>query len=185
MPEGQDPWLREHAQREFIGEGLARLAVDLDDIVFHSDLDEIPRAEHVRLCNPRGFVVFEQTLHPFAVDWLHPDPCPPFPAWRGTVAGRVRHIDKFATMRDARLRAPVVLPDAGWHFSWMGGADLNASKMKSFAHPEIRPQWENRTLECWRDGIHVDGTKLLPIDIDDTFPQWIHTSAPQSWFRPR
>jgi beta-1,4-mannosyl-glycoprotein beta-1,4-N-acetylglucosaminyltransferase len=92
-----DPWARELAQREYVLDGLRDIpGVDEDTIVLHGDVDEICRPLYVRNVRPKfparptllvdktvdlGFVSFDQRLHCFAVDWLHPDP------WGGTVAG--------------------------------------------------------------------------------------------------
>lgn len=183
LPDDPDAWSREHAQREWCWEGMKD--ADPDDIVLHGDLDEIPTALHARMVRPRGFVRFRQRLYSFAVDWLHPDP------WWGTVAGRVRDIQTFSGMRDARCHHLPDLPDAGWHFSWLGGPEAAREKMDAFCHPEVKDLgWYDRLDECYRDGIHLDngrqGTRLIPVDVDESFPRWIREGhAPASWFRPR
>ena len=180
LPEEVNAWSREHAQREWIRKGLEELGVKPDDIVFQSDVDEIPTADVVAYARPRGFVVCEQRLHCFAVDWLHPTP------WRGTVCARYSDIGQMAAMRDARLTAPLILPGAGWHLSWLGGPEVAQAKMNAFCHPEILPEWNGRMDYCLTEGVHVDGTKMIPVDVDDTYPKWIvEGNAPDSWFRPR
>jgi beta-1,4-mannosyl-glycoprotein beta-1,4-N-acetylglucosaminyltransferase len=184
-----DPWAREHAQREFIGEGLARLGVTGDDIILQSDVDEIPTALTARNVRPSGMQAFEQRLHCFAVDWLHPDP------WRGTVAGRASHIwglgsQRFGRMRDARnmVPCPPHLRDAGWHLSWLGGKDAALAKIGSFCHPEILERTMPGLLEDFylREGWHVDGKRMRPVDVDESWPRWIvEGKAPSVWFRPR
>lgn len=174
-----DPWAREHAQREHTWTGL--IDATPDDIVLHGDLDEIPNALTVRNVRPRGVVAFEQRLYCFAVDWQHPDP------WRGTVAAHLRDIPSFGALRDARNQAPH-LPNAGWHLSWLGGQDQTLRKLGSFCHPEIaeRTRAGLETDEFLRDGYHVDGKKLLPVEVDKTWPRWIaERHCPENWFRPR
>jgi hypothetical protein len=174
-----NPWAREHAQREHIGRGLKDAAAT--DVLIQSDLDEIPTSLVVRNLRPRGFVALEQRCFSMAVDWQHPEP------WRGPVATTVGNVQSFARMRDARMFAPA-LPNAGWHLGWLGGPDAQLRKLGSFCHPEIAA-WtrdgivENRFL---RDGWHVDGKKLIPVDVDETWPRWIsERRCPESWFRPR
>jgi beta-1,4-mannosyl-glycoprotein beta-1,4-N-acetylglucosaminyltransferase len=185
-----DPWSREKAQREHIATGLATIGVTDSDIVLQSDVDEIPRALHARNVRPGGNLVrFQQTAHFWAVDWLYPDP----PGWYGTVAGTVASINKFgdrkfAKMRDARGYAPSVLKDAGWHFSWLGGAERATKKVNSFCHPEvesrIRGAIDNDNF-YWREGYHVDGIRMMPVTVDHTYPKWIRDgNAPKSWYRP-
>lgn len=176
-----DPWAREHAQREYTFEGLRELGASATDVVFHGDVDEIPTAVTARNIRPRGFMAFDQTLYCFAVDWQHPE------RWRGTVAGTVAKIESFGYMRDCRNVAPAI-PNGGWHLSWLGGKDQNLKKLGSFCHPEIA----GRALDGiesgqWLDqGWHVDGKKLSPVDVDETWPRWIaEGNAPASWFRRR
>jgi len=181
VAEKPNQWARENAQREWIGQALA--AAGDDDIILQSDVDEIPRAVVVRNVKPRVPVAFDQTFHPFAVDWVHPE------RWRGTVACRVRHLSgstAFSRMRNLRNIAPAI-PDAGWHFSWVGGTDYALHKLASFCHPEIA----DRTADGLRDdvflseGIHVDGARLAPYDGDD-WPRWVKDrKCPDNWFRPR
>lgn len=181
LPDGPDAWDREHAQREWVWEGLRRCDAQPDDIVMHGDVDEIPTRLAARFVNPRGVVVMHQRFHPFAVDWLHPDP------WPGTTAAKVRNIDRMAALRDARLSpASQVLPDAGWHFSWVGDEAARLRKIDSFAHPEIRSTWEPHLEDCWSSGLHVDGAPLTPVHvIPGEWPTWIADGkCPVSWFRP-
>lgn len=178
LPDDVDAWSREHAQREWAWQGVKD--ADPSDVVLHGDLDEIPTVLAVKWVRPRGFVVFEQRLHCFAVDWLHPEP------WRGTVAGRVGDVVSWEGMRAARLTAQVI-PDAGWHLSWLGGRQAAEEKMDSFCHPEVADMgWRDRLGECYETGLHVDGTKMVPVDVDESWPKWITAGrAPESWFRPR
>ena len=177
--EDPDPWAREHAQREHAAAALRD--ADPDDVVLHGDLDEIPTELVARNIRPQGFVALEQTLYCFAVDWLHPE------RWRGTVAARVKDVKTFGQMRDVRNIAKP-LQNAGWHLSWLGGKDAALRKLGSFCHPEIA----GRTLEGiesgqWlNQGWHVDGKKMVPVDVDGSWPRWIaERKCPESWFRPR
>ena len=186
-----DPWARELSQREYLFDGLRivnqRRELSKSDIVLHGDVDEICRALHVKNVRPKGeFISFEQRLHCFAVDWLHPDP------WGGTVASR---LDDFATLGQwpfQKLRntrnANRSLPDAGWHLSWLGGQEAALKKLGSFCHPEIA----ERTLVglssdlYLREGFHVDGRRMAPVDVDESWPRYIfERRCPSVWFRPR
>lgn len=181
VEDAPNQWARENAQREWIGTALR--GADPEDIVLQSDVDEIPRALVVRNVKPRSPVALDMAFHPFAVDWVHPE------RWRGTVACRVRHLSglgAFSRMRNMRNTAQPI-PDAGWHFSWVGGTEYALHKLASFCHPEIA----DRTLDGLRDdvflteGFHVDGHKLAAYDGDD-WPRWVRDrKCPTNWFRPR
>lgn len=190
LTENNDPWAREHAQRHFIGDGLARIGVSDCDVIMQSDVDEIPRALHARNVRPDGNVwVFGQRGHFFAIDWLYPIP------WLGTTVTTVKTLGnlgplRFAQMRDMRLTAlcPPHLQDAGWHLSWLGGPEAAMRKVHSFCHPEVEDRIVDglATDRFLRDGFHVDGLKMHPVDVDESWPKWIRDGhAPASWFRPR
>lgn len=175
-----DPWAREHAQREHTAHGLCD--AQTGDVIIHGDLDEIPYALVVRNLRPRGLIALEQRMACFAVDWVHPDP------WRGPVVGVYGAIpSSFGAMRDCRNIAPA-LPNAGWHLSWLGTTEDNLAKLGSFCHPEIA----ERTLvglqqdAFGKHGYHVDGVKMEPVEVDETWPRWVHErKCPESWWRAR
>ncbi len=181
LPDDPDPWVREHAQREWATVGLRQLDPAPDDVVMLSDVDEIPTPVAAEFCQPQGITVFEQRMHPFAVDWQHPDP------WRGTVATRYSKVESVAMLRDARLLSPEVLPAAGWHFSWVSNtSEQRERKLKAFCHTELISTWEGRLDDCYETGLHVDGKPLEAVEVDDTWPAWIaERRCPDAWFRPR
>ncbi len=184
FPAASNPWVREHAQREFIAKGLAELGAMPDDIVLQSDLDEIPTALCARNVRPSGsnFVGFGMRGHFFCIDWLYP------PGWNGTVAARVETALEcgFGAMRDKRNFA-IKLPKAGWHFSWLGGKEAWEYKVSTFCHPEVRDRIVAGGEKFWRDGIHVDMVKMQPVDVDKSWPKWMQVpgNCPESWYRPR
>ena len=208
--EDPDPWARELAQREYVLDGLRevdrRAGLGKHDIVLHGDVDEICKPLHVRNVRPkfpkrpgalpdhtvdRGFVSFEQRGHFFAVDWLHPDP------WCGTVAGTIEqimalHVDHganpFQRMRNLRNWNRSVLPDSGWHLSWLGGQEATLAKLGSFCHPEVadRTLIGLQTDRYLKEGMHLDGRMMTPVDVNDEWPAYISEHrCPSEWFRPR
>lgn len=187
-----DPWARELAQREYVHLGLqqidAKVGLQLDDIILHGDVDEICRALHVRNVRPRdGFVSFEQELFCFAVDWLHPD------AWGGTVAATLRQVIALGErpmqkLRNTRNTNMSILPQSGWHLSWLGGQEAALKKLNSFCHPEIAERTlQGLTSDLYlREGFHVDGRRMTPVEVDSTWPRFIfERRCPTNWFRPR
>lgn len=189
LPDLEDSWSRELGQREWIWNGLRVIDAQPDDIVFQSDVDEIPTALAVTALRPRGMVVLYQRFHPFAVDWVHPRGY-----WEGTVAARVKDIGKMGDMRNLRLSRDITVlrdpengPMYGWHFSWVSdGVEAKEAKIRSFCHSEIRPTWEHRLGECYEAGRHVDGAMLEPVEVEEgLWPRWITDgNAPASWYRP-
>jgi glycosyltransferase involved in cell wall biosynthesis len=184
-----DPRAREYEQRECIRDGLNRSRADANDIILQSDADEIPRRSSINnvvnslsVPEPPRFVALEQSPHYFAVDWLYPR------GGRTSVAGFLGSIESFWGMRQANANAPLIR-NAGWHFSWLGGVPAHVQKIEAIHEgPEIagfaRPLIESGRF--WREGIHVDGVKMAPIDVDETFPAFVRERrCPANWFRPR
>lgn len=184
LEEDPGPWAREHGQREYITVGLEAAGAEPDDIVLQSDIDEIPRAVCARNVRPQGdnFVGFHQRGHFFAIDWSYP------PGWNGTVAARVETAvaTGFGAMRDKRNFA-MRLPNAGWHFSWLGGPEAWLAKVGSFCHPEVEGRILADGERYWRDGVHVDQVRMEPVDVDESWPKWmlVPGNVPDSWYRPR
>lgn len=178
LPDGPDAWAREQSQREFVKHGLDD--AQPDDFVFHGDVDEIPTALAVTYANPRGIAVLLQRFHPFAVDWRHPM------WWPGTTVTQYRNVTSMTALRDARLATgSAQVPDAGWHFSWVGDEAARLRKINAFCHAEIRSTWEPHLEDCWSSGLHVDGAPLDPVTVNDDWPTWVREGhAPASWFRP-
>jgi hypothetical protein len=177
--DGKTTWEREGAQRDRILGGLAEAAPD--DLVLLSDVDEIPKPEALSRVHPSGFTAFEQRFFCFAVDWEHPK------GWRGTLAARRSEIDSIAKMRQRRDRAPRI-QSAGWHLTWLGGPHATLAKLDAFSHTEIKERVRPglRADSYLHEGRHVDGVKLVPVDVDATWPCAIHERrCPPGWFRPR
>lgn len=177
-----DPWAREHAQREWCAVGLRQAGASNGDVVLHGDLDEIPNPLVVRNVRPRGMVSFQMTWCSFAVDWVCPS------KWYGTVAGIAGSIDSFGYMRDRRNIVANSLPNAGFHLGWLGGNEANWRKLRSFCHPELELRISDGLTadQFLRQGMHVDGQKMAPVDIDNTWPRYVRERrCPSNWFRPR
>ena len=182
------PKLREHEQRELVQEGLRSARCEPHDVVIHSDVDEIICAAAVvdlgeRLNSiPSNIISFDQQPRYFAVDWLHPWRCAIMPAAR-----RYQHVGTFWDMRRDSVEAPTI-PNAGWHFSWLGGPPAHLAKLGAiYEGPAIESSRPHLAAgHNWRLGIHVDGVQMAPVEIDDNFPAFIRERrCPTSWFRPR
>lgn len=194
VEEDEWSWAREHAQREWIGAGLEQVGADTADILMQSDCDEIPTALAARNVRPQRneLISFQQRGHFWAIDWLYP------PGWNGTVACRVgalevivrdRGCGPFAAMRDARnTPRPKNVRNGGWHFSWVGGTrELWMQKVHSFCHPEVEERIITFADQYFANGIHVDGTPMVGVDVDKSWPKWMQDPAnvPAEWYRPR
>ncbi len=151
---GASAWRRQQLQRDALVSGLED--AEDDDIVLLSDVDEICSRETVRALRatpPRRGEVFCFELRMFnyflnaecGVRWLRSGPravrksdlvtmerlrkvCGPARGWPQDVGRAVRAWREMG--RPVRRR---LIPDAGWHFSYLGGIDAIHEKMRSFA----------------------------------------------------
>ena len=199
---GKDPWEREIISREVIGIGLQQAGVEPDDIIMLSDVDEIPRPEHVNEHMYNG-VAYEMRQHMFSANWLHPEP------WYGTVVQRYEQIDGFQNLHNMRGSWWPKVRDGGWHLTYLGGPDAVRSKVAAYSHAEDLAA----PMEKWLEGGHIDAGLALPVDsngmvlpkddatgkhdpeyllcrqqtympIDDSYPKWIREGkCPESWLR--
>lgn len=175
---------REKRQREATFSGVAEAAPS--DMILFGDVDEIPHPESLialRKTPVTGFAMFPQRFCCFAVDWQYGD-CP----WYGTVVGPRSKIVSFSDMRLDRKGYPIVPGPQGWHLSWIGGREAGIRKLFSFPHPQLIEKFAAGVASerHYREGVYIDGTKMMPIDVDATWPSYIfERRCPANWFRPR
>lgn len=190
LPESDDAWVKENAQRNAILQGLPE--VRDDDLVVVSDVDEIPRAVALAAVARRPDILvagFRLTHFHMRLNYLQLKGDDPVFVW--PVAARGRALKK-ASPQDLRnyrvtlqlrsrsakqLRGHTVLRHAGWHFSYMGDDEHVRRKLASFAHRELA---NSDVLE--RHGIagaldrRLDlfgrpGFKWAAVALNDYFPQ--------------
>lgn len=163
LPVGYSHWEREQFQREAIGGVLKDLGTAAGDLVLVSDVDEIPTPAAVRRAAQvlggaaqRTILVFEQRMFYFRLNyelvWSRKLP------WLGTAAALYGHAPSVnglrTTARSIRGRhsqgfdrgAKVfLLPEGGWHFSYLGGDEAFREKLAAIAHQENRAHHQRRT----------------------------------------
>lgn len=149
-------WDYDNGQKEFILEGLKEASPE--DVIIVSDIDEIPLASKIleykdRVVKNGGIYVFEQYLSNFYLNNV----CTylgdghynrdGFGYWRGSVMLQkkdIKTIKKTRVKRGAPDNEVTVIPEGGWHFSYMGGVDQIIKKIESWTHAEHNlPQYKN------------------------------------------
>lgn len=188
IPDTDNPWTREFAQRDAGWQAILDAGASLEDVVIIGDVDEIPSKEALAW---RGWPVTSLQLRTalYAVDWL-------VPAWHRlppmTVMATVRWLKsqqgQLAVTRDQRGAYPV-LQNGGWHFSWIGGPEHQAIKLATgTSHTELRDAPEATAIKSgarWRDGVSAGGIPVEPATVDSTWPAFItQRRCPAEWFRP-
>lgn len=219
LPDTSDAWVLEGEQRRAVDRGLKDCRPD--DIILHSDLDEIPSATSVRelvdtlrkgyrtdpisrawhaLLRQRATIWLVRNLykrrHPFV--WLFYQRqyyyflnCASVnqPEWEGTRATFYRD---YTSAFDLRRWGGHRVPNAGWHFSYMGGVERVRQKLAAFAHQEFnRPEFtDTKHIEtALQEGRWVlgDDHVLDFVPIDGSFPAFIQDNPDRfrDWIRDR
>ncbi len=168
MPGGKDPWVRERFQRNCIARGIPKDAKDTDLLIV-SDLDEIPKASAIAkalpITSPKALDMgaYSGFLNVLWGGWSHAKICP---------IASVRRSDP----QTLRHQGHEHIPDAGWHFSYMGGPERVCDKMTAFAHQEAEVQKYNNLDSMkgvFRSGGGIFGGTNVYLELDSRFPKYV------------
>jgi hypothetical protein len=174
----EDAWTRERHQRAQVLRGLK--GCKPHDVVFLSDVDEIvrgariPRIAELIASGEAQTVVCRQNMY-FGYLNRYWD------TWPGTVCMRYGDmkrigIKKMRRLRNGRprllrktgIRRIQVLPEAGWHFTSMGGLARYAAKLEAYSHSEAdTPEAKSAT------GFQQKVQNFTLCPLDDSFPACI------------
>ena len=172
MPDGNDHWARESHQRNAILRGLVD-ATDTDHLIM-TDVDEIPRASVVKdlamghettaleMSSFGGFLNCRTGLWPW---------------------GRIGVVKDFRdrTPQVVRHSAAAMAPNAGWHFSSVGGAKMVAGKFDAFSHQEPSVQQYNNAsmIAAFAPfGRGILGGMVQCEEIDNSYPAHLVANLP-------
>ena len=200
---GNDPWILENAQRQYLMRGVAQ-AKD-SDLIILSDADEIPDpAIFNSLTIDKEYVICIHQLHVYALNniqvspkvkvnglknfWyalkgftLFPNLTEPY--WLGTCIFRKSLLNKYSFQdlrnisRAKRIKGTYIT-NAGWHFSYVGNADFIKLKLDSHAHQEFNTESINNKEnieQCLKENKSlVDEAKFNAMPINDNrLPVWL------------
>lgn len=212
MPKGRETaaayWRKQKFQRNAITRGLGEAAAD--DLILLSDLDEIPRAAAVAVAAGRAGkpVVFslEMRDHRLFLNLTRPGRWNKArmarfgdirtlerlrdggPTWRPTRPRALQALRHWRRMSFGmrRLRPWIVVPDGGWHFSYMNGPEVVSAKLHAVSR--VRPdsvttaeaiaEWTRQVLE--NASLPHRRNSLRLVELDASFPA--HLVANQSRF---
>jgi len=130
-------WKLENGQRNALA--AAKNIIADDDLVFLSDLDEMPDPVRLRKINPvSGPVALSMLFHYY---FLNCQGAGHERWWNGTIASTGKQFKATTPqeLRDKRNDLPIV-KNAGWHFSYLGGLEKIKQKIRSFAHTEFNKE---------------------------------------------
>lgn len=213
FPEDLDSsWEREYYLRNSIQEGLANTSDG--DTVMVSDVDEIPRPEYVQKYSDKvGTTVFGLRLyyyffnnHVRNIIWpgtvMTGAKSLPTPQDLRDIAMNQVSLEMIMDTSFSSypfgiqsflmgLRASIatnqwvrVIPDAGWHFSYLGDVEHVIEKIETFAHTELNePKYKDpdKIAEYMNNGEHLanEDSRTEFVELDDTFPSYILENGDQ------
>lgn len=144
-------WDRERVQRDALQRGYADAADD--DLIIIADVDEVIRPACMTPAEPGEVRVFEQLLLYFYCDYLQISE----PFWCKAIAVRADLARQYTpeALRNSKALRPrlrqTLVPDAGWHFSYLGGMDVIEKKLERFSHQNLnKARFRDRTQNLAR-----------------------------------
>ena len=175
FPLGMSTWERDRYQRGTQVD-LRAYGIGEDAMVMTSDLDEVPDPKAVAWLrdhfNPDGMYALEQQMHQY---YLNVHNLGEY--WAGT---RVCSMDRYRTMDAETMRHSqqlcMTLPNAGWHWSFLGGEEMIEKKIRSYAHEEYDNEetiQQIKTRMMYNEDVFNRGFELKTVELDDFYPQYI------------
>ena len=199
MPDAGDAWAREAYQRNAMARGLP--SARHEDIIMVSDVDEIPAPDALRSISPVKPTLFGMRMfyYFFNLELIHTKAymnrakAAAFTAnaWVGTKALPFHLFTSAQALRMTKARTypwyridrknPLILENAGWHFSYLAPVSGIMEKIASFSHQELNIAAINNagTIEEEIRRLIQGGTVSFgavgryhgrPVRIDRTFP---------------
>ncbi len=144
---GSAAWKLENGQRNALLEAVPHMQDD--DLLLLGDLDEIPSLAAIE--KAKSAVKPVAFSHLFHYYFLNCQNTGNSRWWKGCIAASAQQFKTISPqgLRDKRDVYPS-LPDAGWHFSFLGGAHKIREKLMAFAHTEFsRPEYlDEKNIEA-------------------------------------
>ncbi|MFZ4405369.1 MAG: N-acetylglucosaminyltransferase [Pseudobdellovibrionaceae bacterium] len=179
-------WDYDNHQKEQILQGLK--SAKPDDIIIVSDLDEVPNPKQVLAYKDApGVKIFQQKLFYYYLNcWVTDYEAPNalvdgYKPWNGTVMCRydqIKTIKKTRGLKDEQGSDLVVVPDGGWHFSYLGGTKIILEKIEATAHkehnlPEYKDPARIETLIRQGKDLFQRNIQSKVIPLDASYPDFL------------
>jgi len=173
-------WDLERYQRNYIDKVLYKMC-NSDDTVILSDADEIASRQAILTYIGDGPYKLGCKLYYYYLNGFINKEC--------SLSSIFSYKDLYSDVIDDYIRFPdsPSMPNAGWHFSYLGGPEKISYKLKSFSHTECNtPEINNEThiKNCMETGDNLfgrDTENITYIPIDNTFPE--HIQKNQNYFK--
>ena len=165
-----------------------------DDVIIFSDLDEIPNPEKILAYkNIEGFKIFQQRHFYYYLNCVEVEPYDftQYKWWYGPV---MTHYKNFTSVHELRIQREInkhpqsiVIPDAGWHFAYIGGVEKIIQKIESYAHTEHNTsefKEAERIKKIIESGqsLYGENMKCVFQRIDQSYPMYLQQNLEKfSW----
>lgn len=168
-------WERESGQRNAFIQGLTNCTDE--DIVIVSDLDEIPNPDVIRQYDPStGYSSLTQRLFNYYLNMEDVS------EWNAAKILTYKELKTFPHIENVREylndRPMQIIPNAGWHFSYLGGSKAIEAKVNAFLHQEFnQPEFNNQEniQQCMKTGddIYHRRTEKLKMAKLSSLPEYV------------
>ncbi|HQT89664.1 MAG TPA: hypothetical protein PK677_14125 [Acidiphilium sp.] len=140
FPDTDNVWAREHYQRNYLRNGF--LGADPNDIIIITDADEIISRNTLKILRHiTGFIQLDMPMFQYYLN-LQAQPSgwtKPF-AFSRYLLDEIPDFNIPRTNQDEVFAAfgnrAVKVDEAGWHFTYLGGADQIRTKLNAFSHTD-------------------------------------------------
>lgn len=164
-PEADAPRQREAYQRNMIKGALKLLVPSDNSTIVLSDVDEI--INHKVLDNLKldhGFAALILNKYGYYLNLLEEDQ-----GWDRARVFKYSYLNDKTPEEIRNSGYPQIIPNAGWHFSWLH--NRAQEKLKSFSHTEL--DTGSNTLMIEGRNNFWNGIDLKAVPIDDSFPLYL------------
>jgi beta-1,4-mannosyl-glycoprotein beta-1,4-N-acetylglucosaminyltransferase len=134
-PDTDDPWIREHFQRECQIRGFMKLNLKKEDIIVSSDLDEIIDNNTLKIIRENGLsgiYKLNQEMYYYNLN------CKANKIWDRAMIFNYGSLGykSLANLRNTSWGLPALEYKGGWHFSYFGNVDFIIKKIEQNSHQE-------------------------------------------------
>ena len=165
-----DIWEYDFYQRNQITRGLEK--ADDEDIVILSDLDEIINPKVIsKITKETDIVSLQMYVFYYYLNFLRLE------REYTPKVFRKKHLQDYTPQEIRDLTGSMkVYPNAGWHFSFLGGEDKIKYKLQNTAHQQYNTEKIVSEIEYkMNNGIDLfdRAIKMTVIDVDENYPEYI------------
>ncbi len=184
MPVSTNPWDLEHFQRNALRRGFE--TASMDDIIIISDADEIIKpATAAALRNLRGFTQIQMTMYQYYLNLREQHGWTKVFAFSHDLLEQINDFNWVRTSQEDSFHRFAgdhqKLPEAGWHFTYLGGPSKIRDKLSAFSHNEA---WFEHMLAPGGIETHiVAGFEVGNFwhlnrfcEIDESYPDFVRTN---------